>query len=155
MSRYASQTAVSVDRSKTEIERTLDKYGATGFIYGTINNTSTIMFEMNRKRIRFNLPLPDKYESMRSPKGRERKLASAQKHHEQNMRQRWRALSLCIKAKLEAVESKITTFEEEFFSHIILPNGKTVGQNLLPHIETMYESGNVPQLSLMAGDDHG
>lgn len=34
MTTYASQTTVSPDRSRAEIERTLSRYGATGFMYG-------------------------------------------------------------------------------------------------------------------------
>ena len=33
---------------------------------------------------------------------------------EQACRQRWRALALVIKAKLEAIDAEISTFEEEF-----------------------------------------
>ena len=41
-------------------------------------------------------------------------------------RQRWRALNLAIKAKLEAVESGIVTFDQEFLAHIVGPSGQTV-----------------------------
>lgn len=61
-------------------------------------------------------------------------------------RQRWRALALVIKAKLEAVEAGITEFEEEFLAHIVLPNGGTVGQFMLPQVATAYETGQMPPL---------
>ena len=51
------------------------------------------------------------------------------------MRQRWRALALCIKAKLEAVECGITSFEEEFLAHVVMPNGQTFGKLALAQIE--------------------
>ena len=45
----------------------------------------------------------------------------------EEVRRRWRALLLVIKAKLESVESGIETFEEAFASQIVLANGQTVG----------------------------
>lgn len=72
--------------------------------------------------------------------------AQAQAAYEQDVRQRWRALCLCIKAKLEAVEAGITTFEDEFMAHIVLPNGQTMSQHATPMIAQAYETGNVPPL---------
>jgi hypothetical protein len=74
------------------------------------------------------------------------------KAYEQAERQRWRALALVIKAKLEAVESGITEFEREFMAHIVLPGGGTVGDWMLPQIEQAYSSGQMPaMLPQMAG----
>lgn len=53
---------------------------------------------------------------------------AAEKAWEQATRQRWRALHLVVKAKLEAVESGITVFDDEFLAHIVLPDGGTVGR---------------------------
>ncbi len=55
-------------------------------------------------------------------------------------------LALVIKAKLEAVETGITMFDEEFLAHIVLPNGNTVGQFMLPQVESTYNSGAMPPL---------
>ncbi|WP_198651245.1 hypothetical protein [Salinicola sp. CPA57] len=71
---------------------------------------------------------------------------------EQACRQRWRALALVIKAKLEAVESGITMFEEEFLAHIVLPNGGTVGGWMLPQIKKSYDSGSMPPLLAKPGE---
>lgn len=40
---------------------------------------------------------------------------------------------LAVRAKLEAVEAKITTFEEEFMAHLVIPDGsgETVGERIL------------------------
>jgi hypothetical protein len=64
---------------------------------------------------------------------------------DQQARQKWRALLLCLKAKLEAVESDIFSFEEEFLAHVVMPDGKTVGQHVVPGIRTMIESGVMPK----------
>ncbi|MCF7821873.1 MAG: hypothetical protein K9M17_05480 [Mariprofundaceae bacterium] len=60
-------------------------------------------------------------------------------------RQAWRALNLVVKAKLEAVESGITTFEDEFLAHIMLPDGSTVGHLMRPQLEAAYDSGSMPK----------
>ena len=51
-----------------------------------------------------------------------------------------------IKAKLEAVETGITEFEDEFLAHIVLPNGQTAGHWMRPQIAKAYESGSMPPL---------
>lgn len=60
MPKYASQTAVSGDKSRSEIERTLKRYGATSFLYGTRGASAAIQFEIGHRRILlcFVLPAP-------------------------------------------------------------------------------------------------
>ena len=60
---------------------------------------------------------------------------------ERSCRQKWRALALVIKAKLEAVEAGITTFEDEFLAATMLPDGATVSSWLQPQIEQAYKTG--------------
>lgn len=149
--RYAQQTQVSVDRSKAEIEKLLTKYGADQFASGWQETTAKIMFRFNAKLIRFTLPLPNKQDKAftHTPsRGRRRSEDEAYREWEQACRQRWRALALVVKAKLEAVESGITTFEEEFMAHIVMPNGRTLGENIMPQIETAYKEGKMPKALL-------
>lgn len=138
MSKFASRTKVDSFKTRSEIERTLHKYGANGFQYGWAGIKAVIAFELKNRRIKFLLPLPD-------PKN-----YSAAKH-EQLVRSKWRALFLVIKAKLEAVESGITTLEDEFMAHIVLPGNQTVSEFMAPQIEQAYKTGAVPRL-LMLGD---
>lgn len=147
--RFAQNTDVSSDRSRSEIEKTLMRYGATGFAYGWQGSVAIIGFVMKERQIRFSLPMPDKKakEFWQTPSGRDRRDPdAAHQAWEQATRQRWRALSLAVKAKLEAVECHITSFEEEFLAHIVLPNGKTAGQELVPMIADAYQKKKMPQL---------
>jgi hypothetical protein len=57
---YAKDTAVPSDRSRAEIERTLARYGASRFLYGWEPDKAVIAFEAHGRRIRFDLPLPDR-----------------------------------------------------------------------------------------------
>lgn len=149
MSLYASNTAVPIDRSKSEIERTLRKYGATEFIYGTKVAQAVIGFRMRDRVVRFNLPMPvldDMKKVKRWKNWTTRSDGAAGTALDKETRRRWRALSLVIKAKLEAVASGIVLFEEEFLAHFVLPDGKTVGEHTLPRLAGAYESGDVPPL---------
>jgi hypothetical protein len=146
--RYAENTQVSSDRSRSEIERTLRRYGATAFAYGWDAQAATLMFEIAQRRVMFRLPMPNPTDRKftRTPTGKDRSPSAAEQAYEQAVRQRWRALALVIKAKLEAVAAEITTVEQEFLAHIVLPDGRTVGQHTLPTIAAAYESGEMPQL---------
>lgn len=150
MSRYARNTDVSVERSRGEIERILHRYGAEQFGYSITNNKAIIAFKANDRVLRFELPLPDPKspEFNRTPTGRPiRNPDAALRAWEQACRQRWRALALLIKAKLESIESHITTFEEEFLAHIVLPGeGKTLAQILVPKLADIYLGKSMPKL---------
>lgn len=150
MSRYAENTEVTSDKSRMEIERTLVRYGADQFMYGWQDTSAVIAFRKDGRHIRFVLPLP----SREDPEFCEYKQGSVtfrrveteiQKRYEQAVRQRWRALALVVKAKLEAVESGISLFEDEFMANIVLPDGKLVGDWMRPQIEQVYLSGKMPE----------
>ncbi len=146
MSRYASNTSVSRSKSIEEIESTLTRYGAQGFGYAWEGDTAMVQFQDANRRVRFMLTMPDRTsrEFTHTPgRGNERSPEAAYKEWEQACRQRWRALSLVVKAKLEAVEAGITSFEAEFLAHIVLPNGSTVADQALPAIAAAYETGKM------------
>jgi hypothetical protein len=152
MTRYAANTDVSSHRSRDEIERILTRYGADQFMYARQdgeNAAAMIRFRKDGIHIKFVLPMPDRDdpEFTQTPaKARARSADAAERAYEQAIKQKWRALSLVIKAKLEAVESGIAIFEEEFVANIVLPNGQTVGQFMLPQIEAAYETADMPPL---------
>lgn len=154
MSQYAQNTDVPSDRSRVEIEKTLARYGADQFMYGWQLGSAVIAFRMNSRQIKFQLPLPDRSapEFTQTPTGKERAASAIEKAYEQAVRQRWRALALVIKAKLEAVETGIAEFDEEFLAHIVLPDGKTVGSFMLPQVETAYQLGTMPNLLPAPGE---
>lgn len=149
MSRYAAQTSVDSSTSRAEIERTLTRYGADRFIYGWEDERAVVGFTMKDRQVRFYLPLPDRNSRKFTHTEHQGKLRSPDSHakaYEQAVRQSWRALALVIKAKLEAVESGITEFEDEFMAHITLPDGRSVGDFMKPQIEQAYLSGTMPKL---------
>lgn len=149
MPRYAENTTVSSDASRAEIERTLQRYGATSFAYGWEDSVALIGFKMRNRQIKFVLTMPDPKERRFThtlARDWERDDKSAHAEWEKACRQRWRALALVVKAKLEAVEAGITTFEDEFLAATVLPNGSTVGDWAAEQITQVYASKQMPAL---------
>ena len=148
MGKYANTTEVGADRSRNEIERTLQRYGARQFMYGWDERRAVLGFVVGGRQVRFVLPLPDREnpEFTRTPTGRDRSATSASEAYEQAVRQRWRALALVIKAKLEAVDTRIVDFDSEFLAHLVLPSGETVGETVGPGVAEAYRTGKTPAL---------
>jgi hypothetical protein len=147
--RYAAGTEVPVERTKAEIERLLQRYGADSFLYGWAGDVAVIGFRLAERHVRIYVPLPSKADPAfrTSPTGRYRaSQAAVQSAWEQAIRQRWRAVALVLKAKLEAVAAGISTIEREFLADTLLPDGRTVGEWAAPQLETMYRSGQMPPL---------
>lgn len=149
MSRYAANTQVSTDKSQAEIKRVLQRYGAGQYAPAEDweNGLAIICFSYQRRAVKIVLELPkrDDQEFVLTGTGKTRKPAAAIKAWEQACRQRWRALALVVKAKLEAVEAGIATFEQEFMPYLVLPGGQTVGERLLPQITKGIEAGRMPK----------
>lgn len=147
MGTYAKATDVTSSRSRDEVERTLERYGADQFLYGWQDDAAVVGFRMAGRHIRFILPLPGKGERRFTHHSRgSRTVEAALKEWEQAVRQKWRALALVIKAKLEAVESGIAVFEDEFMANIVLPGGETVGDFMRPQISEAYRIGTAPAM---------
>jgi hypothetical protein len=133
--RYAERTSVPVARSREEIEKLLARSGAKGFIYGHTETEAMIGFEMNGFRLRFMLPLAVKTRGMT-----ENAIAA-------ETRRRWRAFVLVLKAKLEAVASRIVIFEREFMPYIVTGRGgETVGDQILADLPNLLATGKLPPL---------
>ena len=99
---------------------------AKGFQAGWQGNQAHISFLAHDRHIRMSVVVPDT---------------------EQAARQKWRALLLLVKAKLEAVDAKIATFEEAFFGDIVLPEtGKTVWETAREPLKLAYEGKPIQTL---------
>jgi len=147
VTRYAANTSVSSAKSKAEIEAIVERYGAAQFISGWEATRAVIGFTMAGRQVRFTLEMPDKADrafTHHSKGARTAEAALAQ--WEQACRQKWRALLLVIKAKLEAVESGISVFEEEFLANIVMPDRRTVAEHVRPSIAIAYETGSMSQM---------
>lgn len=144
--KFAQNTEVSSERSKIEIERTIKRYGATDFASGYQGDMAFIIFSIGGRRVRFTVNLP-KFENFELTENfRSRTIKSQTDAWEKACRQIWRALLLCIKAKLESIEAEIATFEQEFLSYIVTSSNQTVGEVILPQIDKVLGEGKMPKL---------
>jgi len=150
--RFAANTSVPVDRSRAEIEKLIHRYGATATAIMNASDRAVIAFEMEERRVVFELPLPRRDEQRfthyryRGCLLKPRSSIETNRVYEQACRQAWRALSLVIKAKLEAVEAGVSSFEDEFLANIMMPDGKTVAAHVRPRVAAIYESNTMQPL---------
>lgn len=120
--RYAAETEVAVSKSKRQIEDLLVARKVEQYHTGWDDARDIIEFGWKGKQIRFVLKRPD-------PK----RLSSSML--EQADRQRWRALYLVVRAKIEAVEAGLAIFEEEFLAFIVVPgSNQTIGEIMVPRL---------------------
>jgi hypothetical protein len=122
---YAARTDVPVGRSRDELHKVLTRWGADQFAYGESADRWVVGFAYHGRAVRFVIDVPDT---------------------DQAKRQRWRALVLVVKAKLEAIALGLATFETEFLGHLVLPTGDTMGEHVAPQLPAMYAEGRVPQV---------
>jgi len=147
---YAAKTEVTSERSRSEIERTLGRYGASHFGYMTAPGRAMVAFQKDDRQVRFIVPLPDRgsREFTLTPTGKRASDTAAEAKYEQAIRQRWRALALVVKAKLEAVEAGIAEFDQEFYAYTVLPSGRTVYEETADQVAVMIQSGMPGRLML-------
>lgn len=156
MQRYAAHTSVSVEKSRAEIEQLVTRAGASEFQSGWMSNQAAIMFTLKNRQVRFVMDLPDRAsrEFMYTPERRKlRSQAEREKAYEQACRSRWRALLLAIKAKLEAIQVGISTFDQEFLAFIVDPRtDRTVAELIAPQLALVYAGPTDVPLSLPGPD---
>lgn len=140
MTKFAQNTKVPVERSRSEAEGVLTRYGADQVSSGWTAQKAVLMFRMKDRYIRIEMPLAVKHVTKNSKGYVLGEDATAKEN-----RRRWRAMVLYLKAKLESVESEIISFEQAFMSHMILPNKQTVAEFMAPQIAAAYQSGDMPK----------
>jgi len=135
MAKYAKDTRVPISHSRTEIERTLLRYGIDEFGMGVSPRGDGIIFKKNDKVYKINVPNPDPNKFSTDTK------------YEQARRQRWRILLLSIKAKLEEIEAGLISFDDQFLAYMALPDGSTVGDFMrLPENRQRLAKTKMPKL---------
>lgn len=129
--RFAEATKVPIGKTKAEIEELLRKHGAKQTLSGTDTESGNLLcgFTMDGRQVRMTAVT-----------------SNGKGSAEQRERQAWRALLLLVKGKLEIIAMGYTTFENEFLANLVLPNGQTVADDVVPKIAKAYESGKMPNL---------
>ncbi len=145
---YAETTNVPIERSKTEIKRIIYKYGASNYQFAETDERAMVQFVLNAKLIRFVISFPPVDDPMfsKTPRGRRRVNRQKTSLHEQEIRRRWRALILSVKAKFEVVESGIESFEQAFMAHVVLPDNRVFADVAVAYLEEAYNTKKMPKM---------
>lgn len=155
--KFAEGTAVPVEKSRGELTSLLERHGASGFAVFQVDGGTRVVFTMHSRMVRLEVrhaPLPGT--NYKDSSGAMRWLTESQRKQRQEgeNRRRWRVLLLVTKGKLEIVDSGESTFEREFLADILLANGETVAEAMLPRIAESYDTGEMPSF-LLLGPGHG
>lgn len=150
--RYAAATNVAVEKSKAEIEGLLIAHGADNIMTGISRAqcVAFVAFSLEGRQVKLVLPLPD---IAKIPRKRVRRGDGAElgdrtdeqiaKEWEQQCRQRWRALLLVVKGKLEMIEIGASSVDREFLADFAMPDGRVLWEAIAPQLIDMQQ---VPQL---------
>lgn len=147
---YAKNTKVSINKSKAEIEGTLERYGAAAFQTGQDKDVGAawLMFRIEAAVVKIVIQMPEFADFALTDTGMERSGVVQDDHWKKACRQRWRALALLVKAKLESVDAGISTIEKEFLGDLLLSSGQTIAQEMAPQIDAAFKNGEMPKLLL-------
>jgi hypothetical protein len=125
--RFAEDTKVPISRSIDEIRSTVARYGGEQFLHAAMDDRLIVGFTKEGRQVRFQV--------------------SQDPADAQNNRRLARALLLVLKAKLEAVASGVSIFDDEFLANIVMPDGKLVATHIRPRLAAAYaQGGEAPAL---------
>lgn len=147
---YADGTSVSVERSRAELDALLSKHGASQRLIGSDDEQgfAFAVFRLAGRQVRLRVPVPKlgDYDSIIRAAPRRTIAETRHRAWEQACRERWRALVLLTKAKLEAIALGVSTVEREFLADTFLPDGRTVYEAIAADVERSYLDGKMPPL---------
>lgn len=138
------QTSVTVEKSQGDIRGLLSKYGAERFSFSEGESQGQwwvgVEFIHANHLVRIAAPLKAPDDDWLRAKVRRARTKSREEfvreHNDQEGRRIWRVIYWSLKARMEAVEEGLETFEEAFLSHIVDPGtGRTLWDGLRPHVE--------------------
>lgn len=123
---YAEHTKVPTAQSRAQIETMLRKASANCIVTMEEPSDPVVAFMLAGRLIRLRIEIPvDATDQQR------------------------RAIGLLVKAKIEAVAQGITTVEQEWLAHVVLPDGSTVGDWIEPQLQVAYDQGRMPTKPLL------
>lgn len=112
-SNYVRGASVTALESQAEIGAMLAGSGATGFRCTCEDGRAAVAFAWGARRYRMVLDLP------RAAEFALHGHPTGPKTAQESGRQRWRALSALVRAKLEAVDAGIVVFDDEFLAYAL------------------------------------
>jgi hypothetical protein len=155
MKAYASGTSVSAERSRAEIETLLGKHGATqrAIAVNDDEQVAHVHFLIHGYKYRLEIPLPKPADrpaswSYYSPDQKRQWEASTARLLSQKTKERWRAIVLVLKAKLEMVQLGLSSVEKEFMADLVMANGQTMHHEVAEALSRSLATGMALVLAL-------
>lgn len=158
--RFAEGTPVPYEKSLQEIQRELERYGATGFL--NYMDPRQVFYaigfqlpETGAFILTVALPDPQKYPKDGPPlASKSQSAAEARKTHGNAWNQEFarimRTLLDLVQAKFRAVSAGVTSFEKEFFTDLVIWNEQgqqtTVYEWYAPQVQYLKDNGLQPPL---------
>ena len=151
---YAQNTKVPEWKSGLEIQTLLRRGGCSQVGSFDSDEKMVFLFALDGLTCRLEMPLVDPADDrFIQMAGNQHSDAGSfrQGVYDQEVRRRWRALVLIIKAKLVAIQEGIVTFEEEFLPYMVTGSGATVGETVIPQMKQAAIGGSVPSRLALPG----
>lgn len=152
MARYAEGTSVPMERSRVEAEKTLVRYGASGFAYSWEHREQALPLPLHHPWC----PLRSNPSNPRPPHctcGRPKTIARQVVIVGFKMKteggERRVQLEVPMPHELEAgskakaVASGISTLEAEFLANIVMEDGRTIGAAIVPRLSEAVAGGRL------------
>ena len=141
-SKYAKGTTVSTSKSREEIEHTLQRFGASKYIWARDDERGQVVMGFNRGvrtyKIAFLLPPINKFESYRRKDSHydiQRSASAAKELQEQEIKRLFRSLGNYLKAMLAAIDDGIIAADEALLPYMMLAGGHTVAEEVAANID--------------------
>lgn len=118
-SRPFADTKVGVGQSQADLRKVLMRYGASEFAFRETADVAEVAFVHHALGIRIRVPINPPQPNNKASREREE-------------RRVWRVLHWLIKARMDAIDAGVETFEQAFLAHVVNPaSGQTVYDELV------------------------
>lgn len=136
------QTTVRIEKSQADITKELSRYGIYEVQHTNQKGNFSVAFRVELEEVPIPLmvriDVPYKHED-----DTEDNLGW------KNQRILYRCLFYYIKALLNVWDNGMKTFTEVFMPHLVLPNGATIEQSLLPRFNQILKEGKMKDIKLL------
>lgn len=129
---YAKGTEVSVAKSQEEITKVFMRYRVETYGFLARPGRAAVQFEIAGVPVDLVIPLPPRPVEEKIYNPDTGRYILALPRWEQEVKEAWRALVLLLKANLEAIDRGLLSAEQAFMAYVLLPNGQTLGDFVLP-----------------------
>ena len=126
-------TQIDPDKTASEIARCLSMHGAQAVLTeydkeeGYIKSLS---FQIHMGEGQMSFRLPCDWQPVLEILENDRKVPRARVNKEQAVRTAWRIVKVWVDAQMALVETKMATTQEVFLPYVIMPDGRTLAENV-------------------------